>query len=203
VRQQAYATCPTKQNASAPNTVAHTRCATGVRRRGATRFPVSEISRHSNGEPACASRCTGRTPCDRDRAARRIGEAKDVCEAALVQALAALRHSPKTWAAWLHQWRENPRELCSDSENWIQATLAGASVGFTKREAGVLRVTCIITRLSPWSRTGTIRSGWRSRAGFVKSATLRWAYIATPVLLDLNPSEDRAVRRCWGRRVKP
>jgi hypothetical protein len=32
----------------------------------------------------------------RDRAARRIGEAKDACEAALVQALAALRHSPKT-----------------------------------------------------------------------------------------------------------
>ena len=50
-----------------------------------------------------------------------------------------------------------------------------ASVGFTKREAGVVRVTCIITRLSPWSRTGTIRSSWRSRAGFVKSATLRWA----------------------------
>jgi hypothetical protein len=42
VRQRAYATCPTKQNASAPNTVADTRYATGVRRRGATRFPVSE-----------------------------------------------------------------------------------------------------------------------------------------------------------------
>jgi hypothetical protein len=40
---------------------------------------------------------------DRDRAARRIGEAKDACEAALVQALAALKHSPKTWAAWSHQ----------------------------------------------------------------------------------------------------
>jgi hypothetical protein len=39
-----------------------TRCATGVRRRGRPRFPVSEISRHSNGEPACAVRCTGRTP---------------------------------------------------------------------------------------------------------------------------------------------
>ena len=50
-----------------------------------------------------------------------------------------------------------------------------ASVDFTKREAGVVRVTCIITRLSPWSRTGAIRSAWRSRADFVKSATLRWA----------------------------
>jgi hypothetical protein len=48
-----------------------------------------------------------------------------------------------------------------------------ASVDFTKREAGVVKVTCIITRLSPWSRTGTIHSAWRSRAGFVKSATLR------------------------------
>jgi hypothetical protein len=132
VRQRAYATCPTKQNASAPNTVADTRCATDVRRRGATRFPVSEISCHSNGEPACAIRCTGRTPRDRDRAARRIGEAKDACEAALVQALAALRHSPKTWAAWFHQWRENPRELCSDSENWIQGTLAGGIGGLHK-----------------------------------------------------------------------
>jgi hypothetical protein len=40
----------------------NTRCATGVRRRGHPHFPVSEISRHSNGEPACAIRCTGRTP---------------------------------------------------------------------------------------------------------------------------------------------
>jgi hypothetical protein len=30
-----------------------------------------------------------------DRAARRIGEAKDACEAALIQALAALQHLPK------------------------------------------------------------------------------------------------------------
>jgi hypothetical protein len=58
-------------------------------------LPVSEISRHSNGEPACAIRCPGRTPRDWDRAARRIGEAKDACEAALIQALAALQHLPK------------------------------------------------------------------------------------------------------------
>jgi hypothetical protein len=49
-----------------------------------------------------------------------------------------------------------------------------ASVAFHKARAGVVRVTCIITRLSPWSRTGTIRSSWRSGAGFVKSAKLRW-----------------------------
>ena len=96
VRQLAYATCPTKQDASAPNTVADTRCVTGVRRRGRPRFPVGEISRHSNGEPARSIRCIGRTPRDRDRTARRIGETKDACETALAQPLAALRQSPKT-----------------------------------------------------------------------------------------------------------
>jgi hypothetical protein len=40
----------------------NTRCATGVRRRGRPRFPVSEISRHSNCVPACAVRCTGQSP---------------------------------------------------------------------------------------------------------------------------------------------
>lgn len=44
------------------------RCATARRHS----FPISEISRHSNGEPACAIRCTRRTPRDRDRA-RQIG----------------------------------------------------------------------------------------------------------------------------------
>jgi len=39
-----------------------TRCATAVRRRGRPHFPVSEISRHSNCEPACAIRCTGKDP---------------------------------------------------------------------------------------------------------------------------------------------
>jgi hypothetical protein len=96
VRQRAYATCPTKQNASAPNTVADTRCATGVRRRGRPRFPVGEISHHSNCEPAWAVRCIGRTPPGRGRAARRIGEAEDAYEAASFQALAALGHPPKT-----------------------------------------------------------------------------------------------------------
>ena len=42
-----------------------------------------------------------------------------------------------------------------------------------KARARVLRVTRIITRLSPWSRTGTIRSGWLSY-WFRQSATLLW-----------------------------
>jgi hypothetical protein len=33
-----------------------------VQRRGCPRFPVGEIAHHSNCEPACAVRCTGRTP---------------------------------------------------------------------------------------------------------------------------------------------
>lgn len=44
-----------------PYSQQNTRCATGVRHRGRPRFPFTEISRHSNGEPACAIRCTGRT----------------------------------------------------------------------------------------------------------------------------------------------
>jgi hypothetical protein len=32
-----------------------------------------------------------------------------------------------------------------------------------------VRVTCVLTRLSPWGRTGTIRSSWRSRAGAFRS----------------------------------
>jgi hypothetical protein len=99
---------------------------------------------------------------------RRICEAKDACEAALVQALAALRHSPKTWGL--------PGYISGERAHASYALIQGigskgpwpaASMGFTKREAGVVRVTCIVTRLSPWSRTGTIRSSWGSRAGFV------------------------------------
>jgi hypothetical protein len=78
-----------------------------------------------------------------------------------------------------------------------------ASVGFTKREAGVERLTRIITRLSPWSRTGTICSGWRSRAGFVKSATLRWALYSDGSLAQPQSAARIAVRRCWGWLVKP
>jgi hypothetical protein len=54
--------------------------------------------------------------------------------------------------------------------------------------AGVVRVTRIITRLLPWSRTGTIHSGWRSRAGFVNRRTLvPHKYVASMRLLMLAP----------------
>jgi len=46
-----------------------------------------------------------------------------------VQALAALRYSPKTWVAWLHQWRANLRELCSDSAIGSKRLWPAASVG--------------------------------------------------------------------------
>jgi hypothetical protein len=128
VRQPAYATCPTKQNASALNTVADNRCATGVRRRGRPRFPVGEISRHSDGSLPVQSAAQGEHPRSGSGTPDRE---KDACEAALAQALAALRHS-KTLAAWLHQWRQNPRALCSDFENWIQTTLACGIGGFHK-----------------------------------------------------------------------
>jgi hypothetical protein len=66
-----------------------------------------------------------------------------------------------------------------------------------------MRVTCIITRLSPWTRTGTICSRWRSRAGFVKSATLQWAPYGDGSLARPQSAARIAVRNCWRRRVKP
>jgi hypothetical protein len=68
----------------------------------------------------------------------------------------------------------------------IQANLAGGIGGLHKAGTGVVRVTRIITRLSPWSRT-TIRSGWRSRAGFVNRRRYYGPYIAAAGLQDLNP----------------
>jgi hypothetical protein len=70
-------------------------------------------------------------------------EAKDACEAALVQALAALDIRRRPSLPCSYQWRENPRELCSDSGSWIQATIAIERV-CKKRGAGVVRVTCVL-----------------------------------------------------------
>jgi len=70
--------------------------------------------------------------------------------------------------------------------------MTGGIGGFHKTRAGVVRVTCIIIRLSPWSRTATICSGWCPSRGFRNSATLHGPYMATPVLQDLNPQ--------WGSR---
>jgi hypothetical protein len=133
----------------------NTRCATAVRRRGRPRFPVSEISRHSGCAPACAICCTGRTPPV--GIVQHGGSAKPRTHP---RRRRFKRRGPQTCA-------EDLGCLCSDSESWIQATLAGDIGGLHKAGAGVVRVTCIITPLSPWSRTGSIRSSWRSRAGFV------------------------------------
>ena len=194
VRQRAYATCPTKQNASAPNTVADTRCATGVRRRGATRFPV--------GIPTVSLPVQSAAPGEHPviGIVQHAGSVKPRTRARRHRFKRwPLTRSPKTCAVWLHQWRAKPRELCSDPENWIQATLAGDIGGFTKRGLGVVRVTCIITRLSAWSRTA-IRSSWRSPDGSVKSARLRWAPYSDSSLARPQSAARIAVRRCWGRR---
>jgi hypothetical protein len=177
------------------------RCATARRHS----FPVSEISHHSNCEPACAVRCTRRTPPV--GVVLHAGSAKPRTQ--------ARRHRFKRWR--LSDIRRRPRLPGHISGGRTHASYAliprigskepwpVASVDFTKREAGVVRVTCIITRLSPWSRTGTIRSAcalvlvssnWRRCDG---------PYIATAVLQDLNPqrgsrSEDagdgESSRRC-------
>jgi hypothetical protein len=143
-----------------------TGCATGVRRRGRPRFPVSEISRHSGCAPACAIRCTGRTPPV--GIVQHGGSAKPRTHP---RRRRFKRRGPQTCAEDLGclftSMERTHGSYALNSESWIQATLAGDIGGLHKAGAGVVRVTCIITPLSPWSRTGSIRSSWRSRAGFV------------------------------------
>jgi hypothetical protein len=67
----------------------HARCATGVQHCGRSCFPISKISRHSNGEDICAIRYTGRTHLI--GIVQHAGSAKPrSMQAALVRALAAL-----------------------------------------------------------------------------------------------------------------
>src|SRR5450755_2896410 len=138
---------------------------------GRPRFPARKIPRYSNGKPACAIRCTGRTPRDRDRAALR-GRPRILAK----PRMPARRRWFKRWrlsdtreglSPPVHINGENSRERCAASESWIQMTPAGGIEWVSARNgAGVVTVMRIITGLSPWSRT-TVRSGWRSRAGFV------------------------------------
>jgi hypothetical protein len=118
----------------------------------AVRLPVQSAAR---GEPP-----------GRDRATRRIGEAKDASEAAQVQA-----SGPSDMCRRLrlpvHINGENSWELCSEFRELDPSDPGRRYRWASQGGAGVVRVTCIITPLSPWSRTGSIRSSWRSRAGFV------------------------------------
>jgi len=102
------------------------------------------------------------------------------------------QHQPKASAACSLQWRENSRELCPQSESEIQAALVGGIGGPHKLGAGVVTVTRIITRLSPWTRPGAIRSGWRSRAGFVN----RRSHSAARIARSEDASDAESSRRC-------
>ena len=162
-----------------------------MRRGDRPRFPVSEIFHYSNGASACAIRCTGRTPRDRDRAACRIAEAKD----ALRDGAGSSVGGPSTPAVGLSlPVHINRGRTCGAPcpASGIQATLAGRIGGLHKARAGVVRVTCIITWLSPWSRTGTIRSGWRSRAGFV----IRRSHSAARIVRSDDAGDGKSSRRC-------
>ena len=102
------------------------------------RFPASEISRHFNGRPTCASRCTGRTSV-RDRVTlsdRRLRESVTRAAGDADSTVAALRLPPRTSAACSGQWRENSQELCLQSESEIQATVVGGIGGLHKAGAG-------------------------------------------------------------------
>jgi len=163
---------------------------------GRPRFPARKIPRYSNGKPACAIRCTGRTPRDRDRAALR-GRPRILAK----PRMPARRRWFKRWrlsdtreglSPPVHINGENSRERCAASESWIQMTPAGGIEWVSARNgAGVVTVMRIITGLSPWSRT-TVRSGWRSRAGFVN----RRRYSAARIARSEDAGDGESSRRC-------
>jgi hypothetical protein len=129
-----------------------------------------------HGELACATRCTERTH-------------RGSCSTPDRRSQGRLRGAAGSSVGGSQTFVENLGCLVTSDGGTTHASDAliprigskepvpAASVGFTKREARVMRVTWIITRLSPWSRSGTIRSAWLPRAGFVKSARLRWTPI--------------------------
>jgi hypothetical protein len=101
---------------------------------GRPRFSIGEIAHHSNCEPACAVRCTGRIPAGRDRAAHRIGEAKDACKAALVGAW-RLPDIRRRFRLPVHVTEARTPGSYAWSESWIQATMPGR-IGWSARSAG-------------------------------------------------------------------
>jgi hypothetical protein len=127
VRQRAYATCTAKPNAGTPNAVAHTRCA------GAA--PLAPPSAKSLVVPTVSLPAQSAAQAEHPVIAieQHVGSAKPTTS--------ARQRWFKRW--WLSDIRrrlglpgyiseENPRELCSDSENRIQATLAGGIGGLHK-----------------------------------------------------------------------
>ena len=63
-------------------------------------------------------------------------------------------------------------------------------MGFGTKSAGAVTVMCIIPRLLPGSQTGTIRSGWHSRAGLVN----RRSNSAARIALSENAGDDDSTR---------
>jgi hypothetical protein len=200
VRQRAHATFDQAECHRAEHCGGHPMCHRCAMARRHS-FPISEISRHSNGEPACAVRCTGRTPPGRDRA--HVGSAKPRTH--------ARRHRFKCWRlSDIRQRLGLPGHISEERTHASHALIPrigskrpwpAASVGFTKREAGVVRVTYIITRLSPWSGTSA-----QAGAFVLVSSNRRCCdgpYIARAVLQVLNPQRGSRSEECWGRRVKP
>jgi hypothetical protein len=171
--------------------------ATGVQHSGRSCFPISKISRHSNGEDICAIRYTGRTPLI--GIVQHAGSAKPrSMQGGPGSSVGGSQHPPKASAACSHQWRENSRESCPQSESEIQAALVGGIGGPHKPGAGVVTVTRIITRLSPWTRPGAIRSGWRSRTGFVNRRSYSAARIARSEERRVKPSMPDRCERLGG-----
>jgi len=187
VRQRPYATCrpsrmPARQTLwPTPDVPQVCDGAAALAFRSAKSLVIPTVS------PPVQSAAQGEHPHDRDRAARRIGKAKD-----------ALRGGARSGVGACQTFAEDLGCLVTSVER-IHASFAliprigskgpwpAASVDLTKREAGVVRVTCIITRYhhgagpAPSAQPGALvrfRQNRRRCDG---------PYIATAILQDLNP----------------
>jgi hypothetical protein len=149
-----------------------TRCATSVRRRGRPRFPVSEISRHSNGEPACAIRCTGRTPPGRDRATRRIADCQSPSHAFRGRRASCVALAAAPEAGWWLLARCSGRDVAGPNCASISTLLQAArsfDLAMTRRARKLIGMTQddhssfpprpgrIHDRRPPWPATAAVR----------------------------------------------
>jgi hypothetical protein len=156
-----------------------------VQRRGRSCFPVSKISRHSNGEAICAVRC-GRTPRDRDRAARRRRR----------------RHTRRRWGSSIGSSDASAEGLGLPARIDGRRTHGSHALSLRSKRHGRLHRWALQSR--GWGRHGAALHHPFAAMEPDGQHSLRlvfscWFHQSAKLLR----SEDSAVRTCWGRRFKP
>jgi hypothetical protein len=164
----------------------HTRCATGVQRRGRSLLPRQQDFSSFQREAICAVRCTGRTPRDRDHAARgrsrggirgragsSVGSSEASAEGLSLPALIDGRRTQGSHALSLRSKRHGRlHRWALQSRGW-------------GRDGAALHHP--FAAMEPDSHHSH------------RLAFSCWFHQSTKLLR----SEDSAVRTCWGRRLKP